>query len=208
MLLQSTSQLHSGHFCFLLNICLQKIWTMLHHEHHSGHFCVLLNIYWKTMDFASINFIPVIFTFSWIFFDNKYERCFIEHHSGHFCILLNISWEQIWMYLQSTSFWSYLPFPEYFLTKNTDNAIPVIFAFSWIFSDNKLWMLFQSTSFRSFLLSPEYFLTTNMDDASLSFIQVIFAVWIFLIDIASIKFIFAFSWIFHEKNVVHSSHKQ
>ena len=101
---------------------------------------------------------------------------------------------------------------HWFFDKNMDNAslnnILVIFAFSWIFSDNKLWMLFQSTSFRSFLLSPEYFLTTNMDDASLSFIQVIFAVWIFLIDIASIKFIFAFSWIFHEKNVVHSSHKQ
>ena len=50
------------------------------------------------------------------------------------------------------------------------NAIPVIFAFSWMFFDK------------------------NMDNASLSFIQVIFAVWIFLIDIASIKLIFVFSW--------------
>ena len=114
MLLQSTSQLHSGHFCFLLNICRQKIWTMLHHKHDSGHFCVLLNIYENNMDFASINFIPVIFTFPWIFVDKKYERCFIEHHSGHFCILLNIFWQKIWMLLQSTSFRSFLLFPEYF----------------------------------------------------------------------------------------------
>ena len=158
-----------------------------------------------------MNIIPVIFAFSWIFTEKQ------------------------WILLQSTSFRSFLLSPEYFLTTNMNgallNIIPVIFAFSWIFPEKKYGCIFNQlhsghvclflniswqkiqtmlywTPFRSFLLSPECFLTKNMDNASLSFIQVIFAVWIFLIDIASIKFIFAFSWIFHEKNVVHSSHKQ
>ena len=75
------------------------------------------------------------------------------------------------------------------------NIIPVIFAFSWIFTE-KQWILLQSTSFRSFLLSPEYFLTTNMNGALLNIIPVIFA----------------FSWIFPENkygcifNQLHSGH--
>ena len=115
MLLQSTSQFHSGHFCFLLNICWQKICKMLHHEYHSGQFCILLNIFWQ----------------------------------------------KIWILFQSTSFRSFLLSLEYFLTKNMNgallNIIPVIFAFSWIFSDKK-----------------------NMDDALLNAIPVIFAFsWMF-----------------------------
>ena len=124
MLLQSTSQFHSGHFCFLLNICWQKICKMLHHEYHSGQFCILLNIFWQ----------------------------------------------KIWILFQSTSFRSFLLSPEYLLKRNINDAslniIPVIFAFSWMFSDKKIWILIQSTSFRSFLLSPEYLSTKNMDNAS------------------------------------------
>ena len=49
--------------------------------------------------------------------------------------------KKIWILLQSTSFRSFLLSLEYFLTKNMNgallNIIPVIFAFSWIFSDKK-----------------------------------------------------------------------
>ena len=71
----------------------------------------------NNMNVASINLIPVIFAFAWIFLDWKYGRCFSELYSGNF-----------W-----TSFRSFLLSPEYFLTKNMDNAslnfIQVIFNF-------------------------------------------------------------------------------
>ena len=112
------NQLHSGHFYFLLNIFWQQIWTVLYWTSfrsflHSPEYFLR-----KNMDVSSINFILVMFAFSWIFLDKKYRRCFTEPHSGHFCVLLNIFWQQI-------------------MDVVSIHLIPVIFAFSWIFFDNK-----------------------------------------------------------------------
>ena len=112
------NQLHSGHFYFLLNIFWQQIWTVIYWTSfrsflHSPEYFLR-----KNMDVSSINFILVMFAFSWIFLDKKYRRCFTEPHSGHFCVLLNIFWQQI-------------------MDVVSIHLIPVIFAFSWIFFDNK-----------------------------------------------------------------------
>ena len=88
------------------------------------------------------------------------------------------------------------------------NVIPVIFSFSWIFSNNKNMDVASSNLILIIFAFSWIFFTKNMDFDSVNFIQLIFAVWIFLIDIASIKIIFAFSWIFYDKNIVPSSHKQ
>ena len=106
--------------------------------------------------------------------------------------------KKLWMLLQSTSFRSFFLFPEYFWTINMDdalmNVIPVIFSFSWIFSNNKNMDVASSNLILIIFVFSWIFLTKNMDFDSVNFIQLIFAVWIFLIDIASIKLIFVFSW--------------
>ena len=115
------------------------------------------------MDDGSLNIIPVIFAFSWIFSDKKYGCCFNQ--------LLNfipVIFAFSWIFVCKK-------YGQCFIM----NIIPVIFACSWIFTE-KQWILLQSTSFRSFLLSPEYFLTTNMNGALLNIIPVIFTFsWIF-----------------------------
>ena len=147
-------------------IFTEKIWMLLQSTVFRSFFLFPEYFWTINMDDALLNVIPVIFAFSWIFSEKIMDVASI-------------------------------------------NFIPVIFAFSWIFLDNKYgqcfierhsghfcillnilkkhWCCFKQSHSRHFCFLLNIFFTTNIE-------FFIFAVWIFLIDIASIKLIFVFSW--------------